>query len=398
MKWQLVLTMGLVFTFILLDILCENFLGIVYYHRPEVEATLFFLGFGLLQVVFAPIQSALSDVYGRKRMLLISLFFSFLSLGVIYLSKKAIHSHLPAFLFATLFKGICGNTLPMALALIADTRHKNYRLLFACSTGAYALAYLVLASAQSSSAVTLENRLNFYLILAFIAALVICSIILKSNKKETTYNKETRSFLSVVDNEKRLLIQDMKDTPTRRGFSAFYLWEISLYIILVSQVDFKINQQTHIAEAMMYGYLIGIGFLTLCYKFRDSTIIKIGYYTSFLSLIPYFVLFKFLEDRIFLLKSCYFFHALGNAFLSPAFLSMLATELAAESKTHEQGRRYGLADSVDTFAYICAAVILLAFSKFRVDVTYLVVTSFLFFALSWKYYDRFQTSQENIRS
>lgn len=51
--WQIILTVSLVFVFILVDVLCGNLLGIVYEERSRVEAVLFFLGFGVLQMIFA---------------------------------------------------------------------------------------------------------------------------------------------------------------------------------------------------------------------------------------------------------------------------------------------------------------------------------------------------------
>ncbi len=383
--WQIILTVSLVFIFIFVDVLCGNLLGIVYEERPRVEAVLLFLGFGILQIIFAPLQSATSDVYGRKKSLVISLFFSLVSLALIYFFKQSAN-FLLFLIFSTLFKGIMGNTLPMSLALIADTRYKNYRLLFICSTGAYALAYLLLASADFDGASFLENKINFYLILSVVVAIIICILFLKNQKNNVTNIDENLSLPHVLKTERKLLIEDLKHTPTRRGFTAFYLWETSLYVILLSQVDFHINKISHIAESMMYGYLLGVVILILSYRLRDSTVIKIGYYISFLSLIPYFVFFKIVEDQTLLLRTCYFFHALGNAFLSPAFLSMLAKEI----KAHKQGRMYGLADSVDTLAYICGAIVLLIFVAMKLDVIYLVSFSFIVFAISWKYYDRFQ--------
>lgn len=384
-NWQIILTVSLVFIFILVDVLCGNLLGIVYEERSRVEAVLLFLGFGILQIIFAPLQSATSDVYGRKKSLIISLFFSLMSLVLIYFFKQSAN-FLLFLIFATLFKGIMGNTLPMSLALIADTQYKNYRLLFICSTGAYALAYLLLASADFDGASILENKINFYLILSIIGAIIVCILFLKNQKNNGTNIDENLSLSHVLNTERKLLVEDLKHTPTRRGFTAFYLWETSLYVILLSQVDFHINKVSHIAESMMYGYLLGVVILIFSYKLRDSTVIKIGYYTSFLSLIPYFVFFKLIEDQTLLLRTCYFFHALGNAFLSPAFLSMLAKEI----KSHKQGRMYGLADSVDTFAYICGAIVLLIFVALKLDVIYLISFSFIVFTISWKYYDRFQ--------
>lgn len=50
----------------------------------------------------------------------------------------------PIIILASLLKGVAGNTLPLALAGIADTQDKNYRFSFALSSGTYAIAYLLL--------------------------------------------------------------------------------------------------------------------------------------------------------------------------------------------------------------------------------------------------------------
>lgn len=377
-KLQVFYMMCLVLIFIIVDIFCDNFLGIIYGKAPPSEGFIFFIAFGVLQVVFAPFQSAASDVYGRKNGLVISLFFSLASLALIYLFKEIVGYWQLA--IATLFKGVMGNTLPISLALIADTKHKNYRLLFACSTGAYALAYLVLAKVEALHLANLDEQLNFYLILAVIAALFIGILFLKNRKLDTG----GLVFSSVMAREKKLIIKDLMDSPKRKKLSAFYLWETSMYVILLSQIDFHINKLNHIADFMMYGYLIGILFLVTLRRFEDSTIIKVGYFISFLSLVPYFFLSNFVEE-ISLLQGCYFFHALGNAFLSPAFLSLLATKL----KPHQQGRTYGLTDSVDTIAYLSGAVVLLVVRLLNLNVIYLVLFSFLSFTISWKFYNQF---------
>lgn len=102
--WQTILTISLVFIFILVDVLCENFIGIAYNERSRLEASLFFLGFGILQILFAPLQSATSDVYGRKKSLVISLSFSLVSLLLIYFFKQNAN-FLLFLIFSTLSKG-----------------------------------------------------------------------------------------------------------------------------------------------------------------------------------------------------------------------------------------------------------------------------------------------------
>lgn len=387
-----VLIIFLIFTFIFADIVCENFIGIIYNEQSNVIAFAFFLSFVIMQILFAPIQSGLSDLFGRKRSLIVSLSFSLLSLLFVYIFNLKF-SYFSILIIATISKGVFGNTLPISLAVIADTRDKNYRLLFAFSTAAYALAYLVLASAvEIFSEKMLNEKINVYLILFFIV-IIFCVNLLGSpedKEGENFHLSNSRSAVSVLKNEARLLARDLKHIPTVKALAAFFFWETSLYSILLSQVDFQLNKATHIAESMMYGYLFGVFILMFCCRIKDASVIKAGYYISFLSLVPYFILFKIVGDQTFLLRVCYFFHALGNAFLSPALLSMLAKE----RKVHEQGRIYGLTDSVDTFGYLCATIAIMLFTMLKLELVYLISFSFFSFAVSWMFYSRFQGIKE----
>jgi hypothetical protein len=81
---------------------------------------------------------------------------------------------------------------------------------------------------------------------------------------------------------------------------------------------------------------------------------------------------------------------LGNAFLSPALLSILAKE----RKVHERGRIYGLTDSIDTCGYLLAALVIIAFNTLKLDLIYLISFSFVTFSISWIFYGRFQDIKE----
>jgi Major Facilitator Superfamily. len=262
-KLQVFWMMCLALVFIIVDIFCNNFLATVYARASNLEAFVFFVAFGALQVIFAPFQSAASDVYGRKSGLIISLFFSLASLILMYLFK-GLTGFLAILVIATLFKGVAGNTLPMSLALIADTRHQNYRLLFACSTGAYALAYLVLAKLEDLHLTALDEQFNFYLILAVLTCLIIGIAFLKNQLPEAN----NLAFSSVMKKEKKLIEKDLINPFKRRTLSAFFLWETSLYVILLSQIEFHINRINHIADWMMYGYLIGVLLLIILYRLK----------------------------------------------------------------------------------------------------------------------------------
>lgn len=378
------LMMFLVVVFIFVDILCGNFIGIISDSQPRMIPTFLFLGFGLLQIACAPFQSGLSDRIGRKKSLIISLSFSLLSLLAILLFQGVA----PYFFFLVLalfLKGALGNTLPISLAVMADVQDKNYRISFAFSTAAYALAYLLLATVLGNIS---DAKINYLLIIIFAASILFCIKAIndaKDKNKEVEHTINAKSITTSIQNESLLISRDLRLKSTRKALLAFFFWELSLYSILLTQIDFHVNRINHIAQSMMYGYLLGVLTLFFCNKIKDKSIIRMGYIISFISLIPYFILFKLVADENSLIKTCYFFHALGNAFLSPALLSILAKE----RKVHERGRIYGLTDSVDTCGYLLASLVILSCNYAKIGDFYLILFSFLTFAFSWRYYSRF---------
>src|SRR3989338_7599324 len=87
----LYLPIFLIVLFILADILFENYLGIVYSEQLKKTELILFLAFVIMQILFAPIQSGLSDLYGRKKSLLISLTLSLGALGGIYMFNQNLY-------------------------------------------------------------------------------------------------------------------------------------------------------------------------------------------------------------------------------------------------------------------------------------------------------------------
>jgi DHA1 family tetracycline resistance protein-like MFS transporter len=107
--------------------LIEQFVG-------DVSTAAYYYGavttlFALMLFVFSPIQGALSDQFGRKPVLLLSLF----GTGLSYLAM-ALAPNLPWLFAAQIMNGITGASVPVVSAYIADvsppeTRAKNFGLL-----------------------------------------------------------------------------------------------------------------------------------------------------------------------------------------------------------------------------------------------------------------------------
>ncbi len=390
-KSPLMILLVIIF-FVYADIICENIIIIVNDQLSRLKAITFLFTFLVLQVVFAALQSGLSDFFGRKKSLIASLSVSIVSLLCVFVYSQQWVSSVALLFAALLVKGFWGNTTPIAFAAIADTQKGDYRGAFALASGTYSLGFITLVL------INMVSKGNFFHIIiaciVLILALVICILMFKDTSDKTAHLpphaslKETHSFIStfwrVGVKEINLLLNEIKRPLTKTALSAYLLWEVSMYSIIISQIDLNPGPSQRITLAMMAGYLTGIFILKLkpCAKVKDISMVTIGYLTAFLSLIPYFFLSKYVESQNLLLGICFYLHAVGNAFLSPSILSILAKNRS----THDQGKILGLAESADTIAFLLATIAVMFYAGYKWPVVILVGFSFISFSISWFYF------------
>jgi len=310
------LYLPLLLLFIFSDIICDNFIVHSFSHLSATFQLFLFLLLIGLQIIFGPIQAAFSDLYCRKKSLVVSLFFSFVALvlATIYIQKPAFAvSALAIIIFS---KGILGNTIPLSLAAIADTQKKNLRFSFGIATSAYAFAYLILTfSRQYLSDAQEANSFIFILLL-----IVLLCVVMFKDTRDRRYvslpGDPSLPMLQRIRSELKSLVGRLKNRHLQYGLLAFFLWEISLYSILLLYVDFNIAKFSNVALAILAGYFLGVLFLKFFKKVSDQAMIKIGYNLSAWSLIPFFLLFPIVKINFLLLSSCYFFTHLEMRFLA----------------------------------------------------------------------------------
>jgi MFS family permease len=369
----------IILLFILVDVVCDNFIFRTFNEELPITAFFLFLGLSILQILASPIQSGFSDFYGRKQGLLISLSFSLFALCLIYFYSQNILPYFFVVVLAMVIKGSFGNTTPLAWSGIADTHDKNYRFSFGLSTSAFAGAYLLLIFSNKSLSTKMASIRAIYLV---VAAILICAFIF-SNLKKRRLN-ETHKYLLV--NEIKASGRELKIKHMQMALTAFILWEISLYSILLLYVDFNLAQFSTTALAMMLGYLTGVAILKYVTGARDSTMVKVGYAISTLSLVPFLVTFPFMKGSdIVFLSVCYFFHALGNAFLCPTLFALLAKEKHPD----DLGIIYGLVGSADTIAFLIASIAVRIYNGLGLNLIYIISFSFVTVAISWFPYRKF---------
>jgi MFS family permease len=382
------LYLPLLLLFILADILCDNtILRTFNKQSPSLEFWLF-VGMLLLQAIASPIQSGFSDFSCRKKSLIVSLSSSSIALAIAYFYNLGALLYFPVLVFMLLIKGALGNTIPLSWAAIADTQEKNVRFSFALSTASFAVGYLLLIYANKylSREDSVLIILLFLLVLVFLSATLFKDIRDKNGYKTITVKQRFR----LIFNDVKLILYELSQTRTRDALLAFLLWEISLYSILLLYVDFEVEEFSKVALGMIFGSLVGIFSLRFLTKLSDKVVIRIGFNISSVSLIPFFINIIFTRDINFILLSfCYSLHMLGNALLGPTLFSILAKD----KKPHEQGKIYGLIESVDTISFLISTIAVIIYNFYRLNLLFIIGLSFITVALSWFPYARYERSR-----
>ncbi|MCB1106987.1 MAG: MFS transporter [Chlamydiia bacterium] len=372
--------------FIYGDIACENYILRAYNSLAPSLEFLLFVGILLLQVVAAPIQAALSDLYCRKRSLIVSIVCSLLSLILLLLFNLKILYSIPVIIFLSFLKGSVGNTIPLSLAAIADTQDKNYRFSFGLSTLAYTLAYLMMIFSVLYLSDALANGIIviFYIIVLFLC--ITCFKDIRDRDFHSSRNSQHTSLIKLVSHELSLVVHDLKKPFFQHAIFAFLLWEISVYCVLLLYVDFNKIDFRIISITMMVGYLFGIYLLKKFNDVSDSKMGKMGMFLGSLSLIPFY--FHFLTQffklttqsfPFLVLAGCYFFHSVGMAILPPTLFAMLAKG----ARQHEQGRIYGVMESVDTIAFLISSISVMIYNFANLKLIYIITLSFVTVVVSW---------------
>lgn len=367
--------------FIFVDEVCNNYFLKIFSSlsvSSRFQEMGFYIFFLIVQIIFSPIQAGYSDFYCRKKSLVFALSFSALSLIPAFFYFK--HALPPIILLTimALIKGVFGNNLPLSWAGIADTQTSNVRISLALSTSAIALGYLGLIGLSS-----IFRKESLSVVIFFMFIVLSCICIKKftdiRDKKARIQSYEKPSLRKEI----ALIINNfLKSRRFRKGLLVFMFWEISFYSCHMLDVDLQIKEFKGLTLSMVLGYLVGVACLWILTKKKDERMIKIGYVISTLAFIPIFALAPFVSDITVLIIVCYFFYALGAAFLAPSLFSTLSKE----RQSYEQGKIYGLLDSIDTVAFLISTIITTTYHWLKPNQLIIVFISFIALLLSrWPY-------------
>ncbi len=363
----------LILFFVAFDVLCDNYIAGSFGNESTFREILLFSGFLFLQIIFSPIQAGISDFYGRKISLIVSITFSLIGLIFVYLYDLQFLNYITLLCLLNLSKGVLGNTVPICWAAVGDLGNaegKNLRFSFALATASYAIGYLILILLKKKFS---DINATLLLSILFIFILIICIkyfFDLKDAKFKEVRRVKVIQFFALICRE---IIEDLKDKSIQMVLLTWISFEISIYIVLIYYADFS-NYESFIIEIlMMIGYLCGTYSVKFFPNVSDSKIVKVGYTISVVSLLPYFALSHFVNNIDAVLAACYFFHAIGNALLSPTMFSIISKL----RKVHERGKTYGLAESADSIAFLISGSAIIVLKYYSLSIFYLICVSFI---------------------
>lgn len=352
----------------------------------------------LLQIVFSALQSGFSDYYIRRRSVTLSIFATLVS---VILLKTHLVLYTPVLFLSIAIKGILGNTLPLAWSSIADeTKGRNTRFYLAISICALAMG--------SWGPLITFSYIPSKVLWGFIALGLISGIVLTfcysdskdvfhsngKNGKEKLEPLKEKSLFNLLQEECHHLYRIVKKPENFLGLLAFLFSEISFYQILF-RVEVLDTYQCFatIPLSVGIGYTLGTVFLKFIQSIKDRIVSAIGISISLLAIsIASGAFYLGGINKIFF-TFLFSFYSFGYSWFTPALFSMIMDK----ETSHNQGKGYGLIDSVDTIAALITFVLifqtncLFCFECIIMSLLLLII-SFIIFSLCFLKYRKLELS------
>lgn len=328
-----------------------------YANTPPFNATPRDIGFlvasySMMQFLFAPVLGRLSDKYGRRPILFVSL----LGSAIGYFVVGAANTLVLVFI-GRVIGGITGGNISTAQAYIADVTSKENR---AKGMGLFGAAFglgfiLGPAIAGVSSKYGIQIPFYFAACLSFVNAIALYFILPESLKPGA------RAVLSARKNRILELLDSLKDKEFREINLVYFLLVTSFSIMTYAFVLYTAFRFGYSPEqnGYLFAYvgavsIIGQGLLfgRLAKRFGESPLIVIGCFLMVASLFAVPIVGPESGGLVALLIGSAGL-SFGNAFASPG-LTSLASKGADE---HEQGRTMGIMQSGASLARAIGPVI-----------------------------------------
>ena len=328
----------------------------------DFENGLLFSVFSVCQFLATPLIGRLSDKYGRKPLLLISLAGTALSFLVMAFAPSAI------FLFlARALDGITAGNIPVASAVISDTTEPKDRAKgFGIIGAAFGFGFIF---GPAISALTLGFGASVPFIIAAIVsiiAIIMTWVILPETNKHIGEVKHGK----LIDIPKLIQAVTDENVGTTLLVSLLYTFAFSLFIYAFQPFSVKIlhiTAQQISVNFTIFGVigLIAQGFIIpkVTNKFGERRALS---YSLIIGVFTFLGLFVSRTYLIFIIVSI--FHALANGFVNPLVQTLLSKEADAKS----QGSILGLNASYVSIGMIFGPIVGGALASYFIPLPFLL--------------------------
>ena len=335
--------------FVFLDEAANNLLITDSSKRFPYESILIYIMQGL-QIVFSCLQAGFSDYYLRRKSLIFSITATIVALVIF---KFSITYGAFFIISSIVFKGIFGNTLPIAWAGISDlTRANNFRFALALS-----ICALAVGSWGSLFVIPLMKGSTFFyctLIIVSIGLILVFCFFRDREDLPKAHFLEKKSFFRLISDECLGIYFLAKKPVIALVLVTFLFSEISFYQIL-----FRIEVFSTYYCLVTVPFAIGVGYtlgtIVLKYiKSGDKFVSSLGLLFSFIGIILIVFLNKINHENPTSFTLLFIFYSFGYAFFTPALFSLITPK----DHPHLQGKIYGILESVDSLASLLTFVMI----------------------------------------
>lgn len=308
--------------------------------------------FSIFQFFSAPILGQLSDVYGRKPLLVISQLSTFLSFIILGFSNTLL-----MIFVSRIVDGLFGSNATIAQSYLSDiSSEKDRSKAFGISGAAFGFGFLIGPAIGGALA-----KISFSLPAFIAAGLSLITILMTIFFLEETVKKDKTRRITFDEIVKEIKIKRIFANLKNKQL-AIPLWIFFAYIlghtIYVSnfalfgekKLQFTVTTVGYVLAFVGLNSIILRGFLLekLINKYGEKILTKVGFYSSVLGLLIFSA-----TSNLFIFLLGLIFFATGSGLLRPTLLG----DLSRKAPKEKQGEIIGIANSLGSISQIIGPII-----------------------------------------